>query len=224
MAANSLPGVLQVSGKQRSLIDLKRWSHLATKLKALAHNKSEVDAQAQIYKNITSFEISLGSLGFRGLGLHQTSYKQPFCAVSKKVPVYFSCFGKCYSSYLAVLPTTKQLLTFPSTSGLSRWLNSHFLVNCSFKLHDEKGFRLGVTGSILKLVTRSSSATVPCSRSTTRPLRHKINLTATCQEKSPLSWCSLRLRVHSVSHATIIPANDKVDKTCTSCLLWPGAQ
>lgn len=51
MAANSLPGVLQVSGKQRSLIDLKRWSHLATKLKALAHNKSEVDAQAQIYKN-----------------------------------------------------------------------------------------------------------------------------------------------------------------------------
>lgn len=85
MAANSLPGVLQVSGKQRSLIDLKRWSHLATKLKALAHNKSEVDAQAQIYKNITSFEISLGSLGFRGLGLHQTSYKQPFCAVSKKV-------------------------------------------------------------------------------------------------------------------------------------------
>lgn len=224
MAANSLPGVVQVSGNQRSLIDLKRWSHVATKLKALAHNKSEVDAQTQIFKKITSFEISLGSLGFCGLRLHQKRFKQPFCAFSKKVPVYLSCFGKWNSSFWLFLPTTKHLLTFPSTSGLSRWLNSHFLVNCSFKLHDEKGFRLGVTGSILKLVTRSSSATVPCSRSTNRPLRHKIKLKATCQEKSPLSWCSLRLRVHNVSHATIIPANDKVDKTCTSCLLWPGAQ
>ena len=110
-----------------------------------------------------------------------------FVPFLKKSPSMSAVYQNAAALVWLFLPTTKHLLTFLRHR---LWVDDWTFIfewtvplSCTEtkKLSDGKDFWLGVTGSILKLVMRSSSATVPCSRSTSRPLRHKIKLKATCQ-------------------------------------------